>query len=291
MASTGSSDVENEEENTDQTLSPKKVGRAAEYPEFAIIWSYLENFCELLRFPELSLDGLEDAFNSHSPRNENCRQLEYLHKKLLVKLNRRFRPDKWEKALLKIAKEQNMLVSWDLENFGYDQLKIGTKLELFKMLLECQFDTNNKLKTVINKSYEADELRLTPFGHDMDGLLYWFHMDESGGVRLYSTEEDEVENESWKLLASDLEELENVIEYLIIKSETNPKDIVLAKREEERKKNEEKTKTSKKGKKSKKAAAKEEEDDNPCARCYSNVQPDSVSITVVNLKERKMTGL
>jgi len=44
------------------------------------------------------------------------------------------------------------------------------------MLLECQFDTNNKLKTVINKSYEPDELRLQPFGHDMDGLLYWFHM-------------------------------------------------------------------------------------------------------------------
>jgi len=69
MASTGSSDVENDEDNNDQSLTPKKVGRAAEYPEFAIIWSYLENFCELLRFPELSLDGLEDGFNSRSSRN------------------------------------------------------------------------------------------------------------------------------------------------------------------------------------------------------------------------------
>ena len=69
MASTGSSDVENEDANNDESISPQKIGRAAEYPEFAIIWSYLENFCELLRFPELTLDGLEDAFNSHSPRN------------------------------------------------------------------------------------------------------------------------------------------------------------------------------------------------------------------------------
>lgn len=69
MASSGSSDVENDEDNNEQTLTLKKVGRAAEYPEFAIIWSYLENFCELLRFPDLSLDGLEDGFNSHSPRN------------------------------------------------------------------------------------------------------------------------------------------------------------------------------------------------------------------------------
>ncbi|KAK3733912.1 hypothetical protein QZH41_000982 [Actinostola sp. cb2023] len=270
MASTGSSDGETEEDNTDQTFSPKKVGRAAEYPEFAIIWSYLENFCELLRFPELSLDGLEDAFNSHSPRNENCRQLEYLHKKLLIKLHKNFRANKWEKALLKVAKEQNMLSSWDLENFGYDQLKICTKLELFKLLLESQFDHNNKLKTTINKNYEAEELRLQPFGHDMDGLLYWFHMQ-----RYFSK--------------GDLDELGVVVDYLSLKSETNPKDIVLAKREEERNKQQENTKTTnKKGKKSKKAAAKEEldDDDNPCAKCYSNVHPDSI-VLLERLKEKR----
>lgn len=38
----------------------------------------------------------------------------------------------------------------------------------------------------------------------------------------------------------------------------------------------------------KKAAAQEEEDDNPCARCYSNVQPDTVSTAVVYLKRQKM---
>ena len=67
MASNASSDVEGEEE----TLSSptKKTGRAAEYPDFAIIWSYLENFQDLLHFPEITLDVLEDAFNSTSRRN------------------------------------------------------------------------------------------------------------------------------------------------------------------------------------------------------------------------------
>lgn len=67
MASNASSDVEGEEETL--SSATKKTGRAAECPDFAIIWSYLENFQELLHFPEISLDTLEDAFNSTSRTN------------------------------------------------------------------------------------------------------------------------------------------------------------------------------------------------------------------------------
>ncbi|XP_032234874.2 remodeling and spacing factor 1 [Nematostella vectensis] len=274
MASTRSSDCEQEEDNGDPTYSPKKIGRAAEYPGFAIIWSFLENFCEVLRFPDLSLDNLEDAFNSHSRRNENFRQLEFLHKKLLSKLHKSFKPDNWEKILLKVAKEYNVPCCWDLENFGYDELTVSSKLELFKMCLEGQFDSNSKLKENVNKNYEPDDLRLQPFGRDVDGLIYWFHTDEHGGVRLYSTEEDEVDTESWRLLASDLEELEEAIDILEVKSVTNPKEIALAKREEEKKELAKLNKNKKKGKKSSKKD--EDDDDNPCARCFSNVQPDTI---------------
>ena len=54
MASNASSDVEPKDEKTDKL--PNKTGQAAEYPEFAIIWSFLENFRDLLHFPVISLE-------------------------------------------------------------------------------------------------------------------------------------------------------------------------------------------------------------------------------------------
>lgn len=72
MASTpASSEVDPEEDAGGMTIDVHKTGRAAEYPDFAIIWSFLENFRHLLHFPDLSLDDLEDGFNSHSPENGN----------------------------------------------------------------------------------------------------------------------------------------------------------------------------------------------------------------------------
>ena len=43
------------------------------------------------------------------------------------------------------------------------------------MLLECQFDQNEKLKSVVNKGFEAEELRMQPIGRDLDGFIYWYH--------------------------------------------------------------------------------------------------------------------
>lgn len=59
-------------------------------------------------------------------------------------------------------------------------------------------------------------------------------------------------NENGVFVIRDLEELESVLEYLTLKCETNPKDIVIAKREEEKKKKQEENKsTGKKARKSK----------------------------------------
>ena len=41
--------------------------------------------------------------------------------------------------------------------------------------MECQFDQNDKLKSSVNKSFDADELRVQPIGRDLDGFIYWYH--------------------------------------------------------------------------------------------------------------------
>ena len=72
MASTpASSEVDPEEDAGGMRIDAHNTGRAAENPDFAIIWSFLENFRHLLHFPDLTLDDLEDGFNSHSPENGN----------------------------------------------------------------------------------------------------------------------------------------------------------------------------------------------------------------------------
>jgi len=148
------------------------------------------------------------------------------------------------------------------------------------MLLECQFDQNDKLKSSVNKGFEAEDLRMLPIGRDLDGFIYWYHEDDSNGVRLYTTEEDEVNCESWRLLAGETEELATVVEFIESKSEVNPKEIALARREEMKKKTKTKNSGKKKGKKGKKKESSEDDedydDDNPCARCFSNVRPESI---------------
>ena len=69
MASNGSREADPEEDSGERRFSAEKTGRAADFPDFAIIWSFLENFKHLLHFPDLSLDSLEDGFNSHSREN------------------------------------------------------------------------------------------------------------------------------------------------------------------------------------------------------------------------------
>lgn len=72
MASTpAGSEVDPEEDAGEMRLDVHNTGQAAEYPDFAIIWSFLVNFKHLLHFPDLSLDNLEDGFNNHSPENGN----------------------------------------------------------------------------------------------------------------------------------------------------------------------------------------------------------------------------
>lgn len=233
--------------------------------------------------------------------SENQDDVQALFVKLLRRVVKNVVPDKWEKSLLKLAKDFDISLAWDLEQFGFKELTSEAKLALLKYVLESQFDKNEKFKSAVNCELSPGDLRPQPIGSDIDGIIYWFHEDELLQVRLYSTEEDELDCEAWKVLACEVEEIMDVVSYLERKSESNPKEIAKTKKEEKRQKYALKQQMKKqklkqknvKGKKSKRKgddSAEENEsseeslnedsdldDDDPCARCYSSVHPEWVS--------------
>ncbi|XP_065055748.1 remodeling and spacing factor 1-like [Rhopilema esculentum] len=279
--------------------------RASNDPNFAVVYSFLSLFGGLLNLPECSLDELEqslDNCNDLHLQAENHGLLEKLHLKLLRRLSRSSKTqfsslgqvsnDRLLKNLIKFSKYIDLDLAWDLEKFGYHVLGSTERLLLLKALCEVHFDENPRFKVHFTDEYiksdKIEALRLEPTGFDMKGKSFWFQKDNSAGFRIYSVEEDDDEGSSWKLLASTMEDFEQLIENLKKKSELNPKDVALMKRKERveiRRAKKQETLAKKKGKGKSKAAKKrkdgsesdsDENDDNPCARCFSNKRPDLV---------------
>lgn len=76
--------------------------------------------------------------------------------------------------------------------------------------MEAQFDVNVKFKNAINAK-PSQELRLQPFGSDKDGNFYYVQMDEKANIRVYL---ENVDEESWSVVASTRDELAKLIEEL-----------------------------------------------------------------------------
>ena len=144
-----------------------------------------------------------------------------LHVKLLRKLKKTVSFAKWEKAAAKFAYTYSEEDGWEIEESGYKNISLDTKLRLLKVnllsplhtdaeitvyhlssllnqnLLEAQFDGNPKFKNEINK-VTSDELRLQPIGRDLRGRRYWHLLDDDCNLRVYR---EDIDDETWELVS------------------------------------------------------------------------------------------
>ncbi|XP_052008393.1 remodeling and spacing factor 1 [Xyrauchen texanus] len=179
-------------------------------PSFAVVCSFLERYGSALDLPELTFPQLERYLQETSAVP---RPLIELHIKLLRKIGKTFTPDKWEKYLVKMCQEFNSTWAWELERKSYGEMTIECKTGILKYLCECQFDENLKFKTLINEE-DPDKMRLQPIGRDKEGLLYWFQLDQDQNVRVYSEEQDDLDESSWRCIVRTRNDLADTLEQL-----------------------------------------------------------------------------
>lgn len=89
----------------------------------------------------------------------------------------------------------------ELDKNGYLGCPLDVKLRLLRTLLESQFDYNPKFKAAVNL-LTAEELRQKPIGKDLQGRLYWCHLDSGANMKVYREDPADDEN-GWAVVASD----------------------------------------------------------------------------------------
>lgn len=147
--------------------------------------------------------------------------LKDLHIKLLRKTRRTVHESAWETALSKFCHTYNSQDAWEIERFGYKNSNLKVKLRILKELLESQFEKNGKFRAEM-LNLKAESLRSNPIGYDHLGYSYWFTQDNDCNFRVYQENLDE---ESWKIVASNREEFIILIDRLKANETITPIDI------------------------------------------------------------------
>ncbi|XP_070537713.1 remodeling and spacing factor 1-like isoform X2 [Ptychodera flava] len=182
------------------------------YPNYAVICSFLERYGRLLKLPEFTFPELKDAIDDQKTVSM---QLIDLHVKLMRKSKiKAVAYDRWEKCLLKISKHVSMVAYWELHKLGYAKMKPDTKVDILKFLCELQFDDNIKFKNFVNKEENAEKMRVQPLGRDKNGLVYWYQQDVEDNVFIYREEQDDADSSTWQMVVSNRNELGRLISNL-----------------------------------------------------------------------------
>ncbi|KAJ8941452.1 hypothetical protein NQ318_016892 [Aromia moschata] len=173
-------------------------------PNFAVICAFLEKFGAKCGLPTVDFLELQKMLENSEEVPSHLHQLIL---KLLRRVKKSVKNDKWEKALVSVCHSFSSQDAWEIERFGYKKAKLTSKVRALKELLEMQFDHHVKFKNEVNK-LTAEELRSQPLGRDKAGHAYWFHSDDNYQIRVYKEDLDE---ETWTLIAKDRESLVSLI--------------------------------------------------------------------------------
>ncbi|CAH1985868.1 unnamed protein product [Acanthoscelides obtectus] len=173
-------------------------------PNFAVICAFFEKFGENCALGPIDFAELQSMLEN---TDEVPPALANLLIKLMRKVKKTVKPEKWEKALVGICHNFSSKDAWEIERFGFKKAKLSSKVRALKELLEMQFDFNAKFKGEVNK-LAATELRSQPLGRDKSGHAYWFHSDHNFQIRVYK---EDLDDETWTLIAKDRESLVSLI--------------------------------------------------------------------------------
>jgi hypothetical protein len=124
------------------------------------------------------------------------------------KLKKYVNKERWETGLVKFVLDYSHVDAWELERFGYKNLKLHVRIDILKKLIEAQFDLNAKFKAEIN-NIESLLLRLVPIGRDLNGNQYWYHLDEEHTLRIYREQPNL--DRSWSLICENKDQFLDLI--------------------------------------------------------------------------------
>ncbi|XP_075261086.1 uncharacterized protein LOC142352803 [Convolutriloba macropyga] len=189
--------------NGQSETSSRKRRLPEQYPAFAAILSFLTNYSLLLGcVGEINFTRLSEWFQSDSPIGDDF--IDFCVN-LLKRLNRRANKDNWQEQLSVIFSRHSEVDSWILRCSGFRKLNLQSRLNVFKYVLEKQFDSNEKFRQLV-ETLPCEDMRVLPVGSDERGHIYWYFQDSKLNLLLYREEQEDEGETSFTLLARSIEQ-------------------------------------------------------------------------------------